>query len=111
MQSERKVPLGCAEADNPRLDVIIDPTSSVSDFFREWGKLLRSGGKEVSWSKTLGRFRFSYRRRSRNMHMGRFGGGWNWKLGVSVGGSTVVFDALIFSMRIDRVKEVANDAV
>jgi hypothetical protein len=28
---------------------------------------------------------------------GRFGGGWNWKLGIAIGGSTVMVD-LIFGM-------------
>lgn len=34
----------------------------------------------------------------------RFGGGWNWKLGISVGESTVLIDLLFGSIRINRVK-------
>lgn len=33
----------------------------------------------------------------------RFGGGWNWKLGVSVGGRSVIVDLLFGIVRIDRV--------
>lgn len=35
---------------------------------------------------------------------GRFGGGWNWVLGIQVGSSTVIFNLLIFRIRIDYVK-------
>jgi len=34
--------------------------------------------------------------------MGRFGGGWNWKLGVQSGGSTVIFNFLVFSITIRK---------
>lgn len=34
----------------------------------------------------------------------RFGGGWNWKFGISVGGSTVLVDLLFGSIRIGMVK-------
>lgn len=34
--------------------------------------------------------------------MGRFGGGWNWKLGIQWGGSSVIIDVLVGSIRITR---------
>ncbi len=34
----------------------------------------------------------------------RFGAGWNWKLGVSVGGSTILIDLLIGTVRISRAR-------
>ena len=38
---------------------------------------------------------------SKDCFMGRFGGGWNWKLGFQVGGRTIIFNLLIFSLRIE----------
>lgn len=32
----------------------------------------------------------------------RFGGGWNWKVGVSVGGTTVLIDLLVGTIRISK---------
>lgn len=53
---------------------------------------------------TLGRTKMVYTRRSSQNLWGRFGGGWNWKLGVMIGGSTVLLDLLVASVRISRVK-------
>jgi hypothetical protein len=33
--------------------------------------------------------------------LGRFGGGWNWKCGIMIGGKTVILDILFGSIRID----------
>lgn len=35
----------------------------------------------------------------------RFGAGWNWRLGVSVGGTTVLVDLLFGSVCISRVRQ------
>ena len=44
-------------------------------------------------------------RSSRNL-MGRFGGGWNWEVGIQVGGSTLIVNLLIASVRFDWRKPV-----
>ncbi len=31
---------------------------------------------------------------------GRFGGGWNWKIGISIGGRTIIINVLLFTIRI-----------
>jgi len=36
---------------------------------------------------------------------GRFGGGWNWKVGVQVGGRTVIFNLLTFSLSVSWEKK------
>ena len=36
-----------------------------------------------------------------NSLWGRFGGGWQWKIGVQAGGSTIIFSLLTFSLRLD----------
>ena len=57
-------------------------------------------GMERRWKFRIGRLECSYRRRPKSMLMGRFGAGWNWKLGVSIGGNTAIFDLLIASIRV-----------
>lgn len=34
--------------------------------------------------------------------MGRFGGGWNWKLGIQVGGATAIISLVVLEVRISR---------
>lgn len=36
----------------------------------------------------------------------RFGGGWHWKLGISIGGSTIIIDLLFGSIRISRLRRL-----
>ena len=47
-------------------------------------------------------FYFHYKRRSSRGLMGRFGGGWNWKFGFQIGGSTVILNLLVANIRITR---------
>jgi len=42
-----------------------------------------------------GRLDIRFKWRSKKNLMGRFGGGWNWKLGLQTGGSTIVISLLI----------------
>lgn len=76
-------------------------------------------GKEVGWfskdiidrSWTFGRWKVHVRWRRGDGIMGRFGGGWQWELGVQVGGSTVLFNLVFLSVSICRLpkpKEVVN---
>lgn len=47
-------------------------------------------------------FPVSFSWRSRKNPMGRFGGGWQWKLGFQAGGGTVIVSILVCELRIDR---------
>lgn len=38
---------------------------------------------------------------SKDCVMGRFGGGWDWEVGFQVGGRTILFNLLVFSLRIE----------
>ena len=38
-------------------------------------------------------------------YLGRFGGGWNYSLGVKCGGRTIIFDLLFGSIRISWEKK------
>lgn len=59
--------------------------------------------KEVRREGGLFGWRFVYTRRSKDNLWGRFGGGWNWKLGIDVGGTTVIVNLLVATLRIQRV--------
>lgn len=41
--------------------------------------------------------------------MGRFGGGWNWSLGFVAGGSTVIFNLLVMSVRVSWNKPETSE--
>lgn len=58
------------------------------------------GGKvfQKEWI-ILGR-RVKYEHRDRS-GMGRFGGGWNWQVGIQVGGNTVIINLLVAALQID----------
>lgn len=47
-------------------------------------------------------FRIKWSIRPRNSFPGRFGAGWNWKVGVQAGGGTVLFSLLIAELMIER---------
>jgi hypothetical protein len=51
--------------------------------------------------KLLG-YEVTYERRTRDEWMGRFGGGWNWKFGVQVGGKCAIFSLIICTVRISK---------
>jgi len=54
----------------------------------------------------IGRLSFAFSWRSKHSPSGRFGGGWNWKLGLQLGGSTLILSLLTFELtaRINRDK-------
>lgn len=56
----------------------------------------------------IGRLKIRVDMRKRNGWMGRFGGGWNWKLGISIGGSTVLIDLLVISVSISWMTKEVN---
>jgi hypothetical protein len=52
--------------------------------------------------------RFKFEKRSADNIWGRFGGGWQWEVGVQVGTSSVIINLLVCSLRIDGVKREAS---
>lgn len=89
---------------------------NVIDFFKE----LRSTkiGKKPWFSDTkfrkvvqFGRWKIRAEMRSKNGWMGRFGGGWNYKLGIDVGGRTVLINLFIMTIAVSRLEkeDVKND--
>ena len=53
---------------------------------------------------TIGRICVAFSARSSDGFMGRFGGGWNWKLGAQIGGTTAIFSLLIADLSISLSK-------
>jgi hypothetical protein len=53
------------------------------------------------------KLRVTYNRRSRDEHMGRFGGGWQWVVGFEAGGRrknggvTIILNLLVAMLRIE----------
>ena len=45
--------------------------------------------------------KLTYQHRDKTAPMGRFGGGWQWQVGVQVGGKTAIVNLLVASVRID----------
>lgn len=45
------------------------------------------------------------RMRGNGRWWGRWGGGWDWKLGVAIGGRTVLLELLWWQVRIERGPE------
>lgn len=80
-------------------------------FWVTWMRYLASEKKtEITRKWALGRLAFTFNWRSRKSLMGRFGGGWQWELGFQAGGRTVIFNLLIFSLRIYWAKKETNPA-
>jgi len=57
---------------------------------------------EKEWKCSFGKYEVYYSRRSRNGIMGRFGGGWNWKLGFQASGKTLLLSLLVSELTITR---------
>lgn len=57
--------------------------------------------KKIDIKFHLGIFRFHIEMRSRKNLWGRFGGGWNWELGLQISRKTIIINWLIGSIRID----------
>lgn len=60
--------------------------------------------KRIEKETKIGRLRIVFDFVSKDSFMGRFGGGWNWKLGFQIGGKTIILNLLIFSLRIEIEK-------
>ncbi len=63
---------------------------------------------EIRKTVYIGRLKVEYHWRSSKNLWGRFGGGWNWELGLQIGGSTIIVNCLIFSLTFSWYKEIKN---
>jgi len=60
--------------------------------------------REYSWRTEWMGWAIRYQRRPASNLWGRFGGGWQWKVGIDVGGQSVIFNLLVATLRIDPAK-------
>ena len=56
--------------------------------------------KAIDKKVTVGTFRLHFQKRDKAQSFGRFGGGWNWNVGIQAGGRTVIINLLVCSLRI-----------
>jgi len=47
-------------------------------------------------------YKARFQQKSKNDAWGRFGGGWNWKVGAQCGGTTLIIDVFVMSIRIGK---------
>lgn len=75
----------------------------LTDNERGWLSIMRLNAVtphiEIRKTWAIGRLAITFNWRSRRNLWGRFGGGWNWKLGVEIGSTTVMVYLLICSLR------------
>lgn len=64
--------------------------------------------REIRKVMNVGRHKFEFHWRSKANMWGRFGGGWNWELGIQVGRSTVILSCLTFTLSWRRRKKLAT---
>lgn len=63
---------------------------------------------EVVKKVKIKRLEITYHWRSKKNLWGRFGGGWNWNIGIQISGRTMIINVLIFSLRFYRGKRNEN---
>jgi len=56
-------------------------------------------------SESVGMWEHTRHMKKSKRPMGRFGGGWNWKLGIAISKSTIIVDLLYTTIRIDKVRD------
>lgn len=56
----------------------------------------------------IGRLRVKWEWRSKHCFWGRFGGGWNWKVGIQAGGSSMIVELLVCSLRFDVEEKISG---
>lgn len=77
---------------------VIDPPGGASVY------AIDDHGEWHTHTANVGSLAFKYERRTRDAFMGRFGGGWQWNVGVqaSQGFRTVIVSLLVCSIRVTR---------
>lgn len=57
---------------------------------------------------TAERYKLNIEQRSITSRMGRFGGGWNYRLGLTASGKTMLINSEVFSMRLTLTPKIAS---
>ena len=64
--------------------------------------------KDVIKTLHIGNLIIKYKKRPRGF-LGRFGGGWNWKIGIQGGGKTVILSLLVFSLVFNWINKIGEN--
>jgi hypothetical protein len=92
---------------NIPLDQITDEEKGILGIVR-LNKIFPRKGIVKVWK--IRRLRVKFEWNSKHNLWGRFGGGWNWELGIQIGRTTVIVNILVFSVRFDiESKKGASD--
>jgi hypothetical protein len=88
-------------AEQKKLDEVISPHEQAGILaVCALNRLDKQERLEINRSWSCGRLSVALRWRSRKCFMGRFGGGWNWKIGVAWSRSCIIADLLVFSVQL-----------
>ncbi len=60
--------------------------------------------KRIDKKFSIGRLKVHIELRTSKNLWGRFGGGWNWKLGFQASRSTIILSLLVFTIRLNVVR-------
>ena len=95
------------EADGGGKVRLNDWLSELSQREKAWIWIMRENQTrkriEIKKQAKIGRLEVTFHWRSKKNPMGRFGGGWNWKLGFQVGSRTTIVNLLVCSLQFDVV--------
>lgn len=75
--------------------------------FDKWAHWLNGGDILYVFKvkKVIGRLSITASMRAKNNAWGRFGGGWNWKLGVQAGGRTIIISLLVIEVYVHLARK------
>lgn len=81
---------------------LLGPLSKIETF---WLWVMRANAAEkrdeIRKQVKIWKLKITFRWRSKNNLWGRFGGGWNWKLGIMAGGKTVIVSLFVCEVIFD----------
>ena len=67
-----------------------------------WGEADYIFRRAWEFENAFGRYKFKIAWKSKSNITGRFGGGWNWELGIRWGSNDVIINLLVLSLRLTR---------
>jgi hypothetical protein len=83
----------------------LDADAKPQESFYQQVKAFYGEEQDLRIERKIGRVKFSFDWRVKSRLFGRFGGGWNWALGLKAGGSTVMLYLLVAMFRVSWHKE------
>lgn len=66
----------------------------------EEGKVRWHSTRAIDWKRKYGRLHIHVLMKRKDGFTGRMGGGWDWKVGIMKGGSEVILELFVLSIRL-----------